>query len=101
MAKGTLGILITRYEHLDHIAGIVRAARAAGHPVMLFLNDEGVRFTTDPRFLELAALEGVRNAVCDYNCEQLGLGERTPGINYGSQYDHAQMLHESERVVVF
>lgn len=99
--KGQLGILVTRYGNLDHIAGVVTAARRAGHPVMLFLNDDGVRFTKDPRFLELAALDGVRNAVCDYNCEQLGLGEHTPGINYGSQYDHAQMLHESERVLVF
>ena len=101
MVKGQLGILVTRYGNFDHIAGIVHAARRAGHRVMIFLNDEGVRFTKDPRFIELAALDGVRNAVCDHNCEQLGLGERTPGINYGSQYDHAQMLHESERVVVF
>ena len=101
MSQGTLGILVTRYAKIDHIAGIVRAARKAGHPVMIFLNDAGVRFAKDPRFLELASLEGVSNAVCDYNCEQFGLGERTPGINYGSQYDHARMLHESERVLVF
>jgi len=101
MVRKMLGILVTRHGNLDHIEGIVRAARRAGHPVMIFLNDEGVRFTKDPRFRQLVAIAGVRQAVCEYNCEQLGLGERTPGINYGSQYDHAQMLHDSERIIVF
>ena len=101
MANTMLGVLITRQGNFDHIEGIVRAARRAGHQVMIFLNDEGVRFTKDPRFRELVALAGVGHAVCEHNCEQLGLGERTQGIHYGSQYDHAQMLHDSQRIVVF
>jgi hypothetical protein len=54
-----LGIMVTKYENLDHIAGVVKAARAAGKSVTLFMTDAGVRFTTDPKFLELMKVGGV------------------------------------------
>ncbi len=101
MAKGLLGIMVTKYENLDHIDGIVKAALKADHPVQLFLTDEGVRFTRDPGFLELLKMAGVKCAVCDHSCELLGIHGKTAGINYGSQYDNAGMLHDSERVLVF
>lgn len=101
MAQETLGILITKYENLDHIAGVTRAARAAGHPVMIFMTDEGIRFTRDPKFLELLAVDGVDISVCDHSCENLGVHEKTDGITYGSQYNNATMMHDSRRVLVF
>jgi hypothetical protein len=98
---GLLGIIITRYANLDHITGVVLAARKAGHPVRIFLTDEGVRFTRDPKFLELLELDKVEVAACDHICEVLGILEKVGGITYGSQYDNAGMLHDSERVLVF
>jgi len=97
----TLGIMITRYDNLDHIAGTVKAARAAGKSVMIFMTDEGVRFTQDPKFLELLKVEGVDFSCCDHSCELVGLHEKTDGISYGSQYNNAGMLHDSTRVLVF
>lgn len=101
MAERTLGILVTKHKDLDHIAGIVRAARSAGHPVRIFLNDEGVRFSLDREFLELLAPGGVEVAVCDHFREKLGIEQRSEGVTYGSQYDNAVMMHESDRVLVF
>lgn len=101
MANEMLGIMVTKYEHLDHLVGVVKAAQAAGHPVSLFLTDEGVRFTTDPRFLELLQVPGVEFTCCDHSCELLGIRDKTGGISYGSQYDNAEMLHDSARVLVF
>jgi hypothetical protein len=101
MADKQLGILITKHENLGHISGIIKAANRAGHPVRVFLNDEGVRFSRDPGFLELLALDGVEAAVCDHFRERLGIEQKTEGITYGSQYDNAVMMHESERVLVF
>jgi len=97
----TLGIMITRYDNVDHIAGTVKAARAAGKSVMIFMTDEGVRFTQDPKFLELLKVEGVDFSCCDHSCERVGLHEKTDGISYGSQYNNAGMLHDSARVLVF
>jgi predicted peroxiredoxin len=96
-----LGILITKYENLEHISGVTRAARKAGHPVQIFMTDEGVKFTRDPKFLELLKVDGVEIAVCDHSCERLCLNEKTEGINYGSQYNNAGMMHDSQRIVVF
>src|SRR5574337_469390 len=96
-----LGIMINRYENQEHISGLVKAARKAGKNVMLFLTDEGVRFTRDPKFLELLKADGVEISCCDHSCERVGLHEKTEGISYGSQYNNAGMLHDSTRVLIF
>jgi len=101
MANGMLGMMITKHENLEHIAGIAKAARAAGHPVVIFLTDEGVRFTKDPKFLELLKVPGVELSCCDHSCERIGIHDKTDGISYGSQYNNAGMLHDSTRVLVF
>ncbi len=98
---GPLGIVITRYKDFDHISGIVKAARAQGHPVLMFMTDEGVRFTLDAKFKELLKVDGVTISCCDHSCENLKLTEKTAGITYGSQYNHATTLHDSTRVLVF
>jgi hypothetical protein len=40
-------------------------------------------------------------AVCDHICEVLCIREKVGGITYGSQYDNAGMMHDSDRVLVF
>jgi hypothetical protein len=101
MANEVLGIMVTKYENLDHIAGVIKAARSAGKSVSLFMTDEGVRFTTDPMFLDLLKVDGVEFSCCDHSCEQIGIHDKTEGIAYGSQYNNAGMLHDSTRVLVF
>ena len=101
MAGEMLGIMITRYENLEHIAGVVKAARTAGHPVTIFMTDEGVKFSRDPGFLELLKVGGVEIAVCDHSCERIGIHDKAEGISYGSQYNNAGMMHDSTRVLVF
>ncbi len=101
MATEMLGIMVTKYENLEHIAGAAKAARAAGKSVQIFLTDEGVRFTTDPKFIDLLKVEGVELSCCDHSCERIGLREKTDGISYGSQYNNAGMLHDSARILVF
>jgi hypothetical protein len=101
MAIEMLGIMITKYENFDHIAGVVKAARAAGKSVMIFMTDEGVRFTRDVKFLDLLKVDGVEISCCDHSCERIGMHEKTDGISYGSQYNNAGMLHDSNRILVF
>jgi peroxiredoxin family protein len=96
-----LGIMITRYENLDHILGTVKAARAAGKQVMIFMTDQGVKFTREAKFLELLEMDGVEVSTCDHSCEQLGIHEKNERIFYGSQDNNAGMLHDSTRVLVF
>jgi hypothetical protein len=101
MAGEMLGIMVTKYENLEHIAGVAKAARKTGKAVTIFLTDEGVRFTRDPNFLELLGTDGIEFSCCDHSCERVSIHEKTAGISYGSQYNNAGMLHDSARVVVF
>ena len=101
MESTLLGILVTRHENLEHIAGAAKAARAAGHPVRIFMTDEGVKFTRDPKFLELLKVDGIEISVCDHSCEQIGIHDKTEDISYGSQFNNAGMLQDSARVLVF
>jgi len=101
MAGEMLGIMVTTYENLEHIAGVAKAARAAGKTVTIFMTDEGVRFTRDAKFLELLKTDGIAFSCCEHSCEQVGIHEKTEGISYDSQYNNAGMLHDSARVVVF
>lgn len=101
MANAKLGIMVTQYANLEHIIGVTKAARAAGHPVQIFMTDEGVKFSRDPKFLELLTVDGVEISVCDHSCERVGLHDKTEGISYGSQYNNAGMLHDNERVLIF
>jgi hypothetical protein len=101
MADEMLGIMVTKYENLEHIVGVVKAARAAGHPVTIFMTDEGVKFAKDPKFIELLKVGGIEISVCDHSSERLGLHGKTEGISYGSQYNNAGMLHDSTRMLIF
>ncbi|HEX9021165.1 MAG TPA: DsrE family protein [Nitrospirota bacterium] len=101
MAGERLGIMVTKYENAEHIVGVTKAARAAGHPVAIFLTDAGVKFTQDPEFLEALKREGVECSVCDHSCERLGIHDKTEGISYGSQLNNAGMLHDSARTLIF
>jgi len=101
MKAEILGIMITKYENLQHIDGIARAALSAGKSVMIFMTDEGVRFTRDAKFLGLVNRDGIEISCCDHSCESLGFHEKTDGILYGSQYNNAGMLHDSTRILVF
>lgn len=101
MAGKQLGIVITRFDNFEHIGGIAKAATASGHRVQIFMTDEGVRYTTDPKFKELLKVAGVTISCCDHSCELLHVTEKTEGITYGSQYDHASILHDSDRVLIF
>jgi peroxiredoxin family protein len=101
MTTEMLGIMITKYENLEHIIGVIKAARAANKQVTIFMTDEGVKFMRDPKFLELQKLDGVELLVCEHSCELSGIHDKIDGISYGSQYNNAGMLHDSTRVLVF
>lgn len=102
MANERLGVMIAKHEKLEHIPGVVKAARTSGHPVMIFMTDEGgVKFTQDPKFLELLKVGGVDISVCDHSCERSGIHDKAEGVSYGSQYNSAGMLQDCPRVLVF
>lgn len=100
MAK--LGILVNTAGHLQQVAGLTRAALAAGAQVAIFVMDEGTRLLADCAFTALAELDGVSVSVCEHSAQAFGVspGGLSARIRFGSQLNNASMVGAAERVVV-
>jgi sulfur relay (sulfurtransferase) complex TusBCD TusD component (DsrE family) len=80
------------FERAERLA---RAARAAGHEVKIFLMAEAAAWGADPRSSSLID-EGCEVIVCATN---LGARVAAPGVDVGSQDEHAALLRRADRVV--
>jgi sulfur relay (sulfurtransferase) complex TusBCD TusD component (DsrE family) len=97
-----LGILLTsspENENTNTVIEISRAAREMGHEVSIFLMYDGVYNVHKKEFVELAG-KGVSIAVCAMNAEQRSV-QKTEGILFGSQYDHACIAGDVDRFLSF
>lgn len=96
-----LGILITTDRHLNDVIGITKAALSAGHEVMLFAMDEGVKFLQDGAYRELSRFDGVTSSYCDYSTMVLYVSkEGVPEeVVCGSQYHNVTMMRDADRVI--
>jgi len=97
-----LGICVSTADHLPHVIGLARAAKASGRDVEVFFTGEGVRLTKDPRFGELLGLG--RLAVCEVSYLANGYkGQEVPGLvdkDFVTQGRNAEMVEECDRYIV-
>ncbi len=97
-----LGIFVNTNRHLNHVVGIVKAALAKGHEVVMFNMDDGTKLLGTPEFAELCKTKGVAMSFCDHSAK--GLNVTTEGlpseIVCGSQYNNAVMNHDADRLIV-
>jgi hypothetical protein len=84
-----VGILRTEAGELPEIA--------RPEATQLFLMDEGVHLSADPRLLALLDA-GLEVTVCAMDAEARGVPLH-PGIRAGSQYDHAVMMRDAKTVL--
>ncbi len=92
-----LGILVNTDKYREDVIGVIKAAKAAGHEVTIFMMDDGTLLGSD-----IASECGgdAEMAYCDHSAEPLGIKE-IAGATKGSQYQNAVMMHEADKVVVF
>ncbi|MCL5024618.1 MAG: DsrE family protein [Nitrospirae bacterium] len=97
-----LGILVNTDRHLADVTGVVKAALAKGHEVILFNMDDGTKLLGTPEFKELCTMQGVSMSFCDHSAKHIGVAtEGLPQeIVCGSQYNNAVMMHDADRVIV-
>lgn len=97
-----LGILANTDKNIEAVIEITRAALAKGHEVAIFTMDEGTRLLENPSYSGLCKLKGVNMSFCDYSAKTFGV--RTEGLPQeivcGSQYNNAEMNHNSDKVIV-
>ena len=97
-----LGILITTDRHLNHIAGISRAANAKGHEVVIFAMSEGTRLLASLEFILLCELDNITMSLCSHSAAELGVDTTgvTKEIIIGSQFNNAMMNNQADKVIV-
>jgi len=97
-----LGILANTEDHPDAVVGIINAALAKGHEVIIFIMDAGTRLLGRPSFQELSVRQKIIVSFCEHSAQELGVPfDMLPeAIVRGSQYDNATMLHEADKVIV-
>ncbi len=100
MAK--LGILLTtspESENTHTVVKLAEVALAAGNEVRIFLMCDGVHNSDDKRFLAIVD-KGASVSVCAHNCTERNVAQRE-SILWGSQYDLAEIVEESDRFLAF
>lgn len=97
-----LGILVNTDKHASKVAGLTKAAHSKGHEVILFLMDTGVKLLHNPSITALHKIPRVSMSFCQYSADVLGVSNKEPaeGIAPGSQYDNANMIKNTDRVIV-
>ncbi len=97
-----LGIFVNTNRHLADVVGLVKAAVAKGHEVVLFNMDDGTKLLGTPEFGMLCGMQGVSTSFCDHSAKHMGVA--TEGLPQevvcGSQYNNAVMMHDADRVIV-
>ncbi|MFQ5862871.1 MAG: DsrE family protein [Candidatus Brocadiales bacterium] len=100
--KEKLGILLTTSPESENTHTVIRlteAALGAGIAVEMFLMCDGVYHLSDPRLAELSA-KGAKVVVCAHNAIERRV-ERKDFVHWGSQYDLATLVKESDRFLSF
>ena len=97
-----LGILVTTDKHANDVIGIAKSAVSKGHTVTIFNMDDGTKLFGNPSFNELCTTKGIKMSFCDHSAKRINAP--TQGIPSeivcGSQFDNANMNHDSDKVIV-
>ncbi len=97
-----LGILVNTDQHAEDILGITKAALSKGHEVSIFMMDTGVKLIGNPSITGLCNESGVSMSFCDHSAGKVGVSkEGVPDkVVCGSQFDNANMSHQTDKVIV-
>lgn len=101
-----LGVVVTDYSHAKTACAVMREALNRHWTVNVFLTDDGVHMIKDQDFLEMAKNEDAHfSFMCEHSaerfCKDVDLGELSEFVVIGGQYQNAELVHNSERVLVF
>lgn len=97
-----IGILVNTDKYMDAVIGLTNSALSKGHEVAIFAMDDGTRLLEEPAYTGLCSLDRVRMSYCDHSAKSIGIDRAgiPDGIVCGSQYNNADMIHNSDRVIV-
>ncbi|MBF0218063.1 MAG: hypothetical protein HQL49_00835 [Gammaproteobacteria bacterium] len=100
-----LGIVVTDINQAAQAQCVVKEALAYGWSLRCFLTENGVNMLKDDSFIGLARNHGLHLSVCEHSvaryCHELPLQEISDVVIVGGQYQDAELVRHSDRVLVF
>lgn len=99
-----LGIVVTNESHGEVALGLLEEAATRGWQLRCFLSDTGVKLLDDSRFLDFCQGEHWV-ALCELSLERYHIDSEkvlavAPEIIIGGQYQDAELVKNSDRVLV-
>lgn len=99
-----LGIVVTNENHGELALGLLKTAAARGWQLRCFLTDTGVKLLNDPLFAGFCQGEHWV-ALCElslerYHIDPAKVQDTAPNIVIGGQYQDAELVKNSDRVLV-
>lgn len=99
------GIVVTEQEYAETAACLINEALARDWSVRCFLTDNGVNMLKDASFIDMARNPAVHLSVCELSveryCQDLPLDELSDVVIVGGQYQDAELVRNSDKVMVF
>lgn len=100
-----LGIVCTNENHGETVLGLLETASIRGWQLRCFLSDSGVMLVNEPGFIGFAET-GHWLALCEMSLERFHMSSvdvltKIPSIIIGGQYQDAELVRNSDRVLVF
>ncbi len=100
-----LGVVVTDERHATEAGALLQSARQRGWSTRCFLTDRGILALADPAFRGRAIADSGDVAVCELSVERFGATLQPEALAepvvIGGQYQNAELVHTSDRVVVF
>jgi hypothetical protein len=101
-----LGIVVIDDRCAPHAVGLLRAAQARDWTSRCFLSDRGVFLLKDPEFRNLLDEGRTHFSICELSIERYAEdGVSVEGLEdkivIGGQYQNAELVHNSDQVLVF
>lgn len=99
-----LGIVVTNENHGEVALGLLQEAANRGWQLRCFLSDTGVKLLNDSRFADFCQGEHWV-ALCElslerYHIETSKVQDVAPNIIIGGQYQDAELVKNSDQVLV-
>lgn len=101
-----LGLVITDEAYAEVVGALGARAADRGWEVRCFMTDTGVRALANERVRMLLNHPRTKAAVCEFSVERYGTGGPAVAsledvVVVGGQYQDAELVRESDRVLVF
>jgi len=101
-----LGVVVTDFNQAKNAINVMREALNRKWTVNCFLTDDGVCMIEGPDFLDMAKNEDTHfSFICEHSverfCKDVNLEELAKFVVIGGQYQNAELVHNSDRVLVF